>query len=145
MPTAYSSTVLDAPVERVWEKLRDFNGLAGWHPAVADSMIEDGKPADQLGCVRVLTLKDGAEIVERLVAQSDEERSYSYAILSGPFPVTNYRSTLRAKPVTDTGQTFVEWFSSFDCEAGQADQARGIFEGAVYKGGLDALKVHFGG
>lgn len=145
MPTAYSSTVLAAPADQVWERLRDFNGLAAWHPAVADSMIEDGRPADQVGCVRVLTLKDGAEIVECLLALSDEERSCSYAILSGPFPVTGYRSTLRVRPVTDSGHAFVEWFSSFDCEPGRAEEARGIFEQAVYKGGLDALKAQLGG
>lgn len=145
MPNAYSSTVLAAPAERVWEMLRDFNGLAGWHPAVSESMIEDGRPADQLGCVRVLTLGDGAKIVERLVALSEEDRSYSYAILSGPFPVTNYRSTLRVRPVTDTGHAFVEWLSSFDCEPDRAEEARGIFENAVYKGGLDALKKRLGG
>ena len=28
------STVIDAPVERVWQLLRDFNGHDAWHPAV---------------------------------------------------------------------------------------------------------------
>ncbi len=38
------STILEAPVEAVWEVLRDFNGHDQWHPAVADSHIERGQP-----------------------------------------------------------------------------------------------------
>ena len=26
------SSVIDAPVEQVWARIRDFNGLPGWHP-----------------------------------------------------------------------------------------------------------------
>ena len=31
------STVIDAPNDRVWAVLRDFNGHDRWHPAVATS------------------------------------------------------------------------------------------------------------
>ena len=46
------STVIDAPTDRVWALLRDFNGHDRWHPAVAKSAIERGQSADKLGCVR---------------------------------------------------------------------------------------------
>ena len=46
------STVIDAPIERVWEVLRDFNSHDRWHPAVASSHIEHDEPSDQVGCVR---------------------------------------------------------------------------------------------
>ena len=51
------SAVIDAPIERVWEVLRDFNSHTAWHPAVGESSIENGEPSDQVGCVRNFTLQ----------------------------------------------------------------------------------------
>ena len=42
------SAVIDAPIERVWEVLRDFNSHDRWHPAVAESHIENGEASDQV-------------------------------------------------------------------------------------------------
>ena len=50
------SAVIDAPIERVWDVLRDFNSHTAWHPVVAESEIEGGEPSDQVGCVRRFTL-----------------------------------------------------------------------------------------
>ena len=63
------STVIDAPIERVWAVLRDFNSHAQWHPAIADSRIEDGRRPDEVGCVRAFRLKDGGALREKLLAQ----------------------------------------------------------------------------
>ena len=40
--TVYISAIIHAPLEQVWPMFRDFNGLAGWHPGVAVSRLEDG-------------------------------------------------------------------------------------------------------
>ena len=37
------STIIDAPTDRVWALLRDFNGHDRWHPAVAKSAIEPAR------------------------------------------------------------------------------------------------------
>src|SRR5690606_28242645 len=46
MAKAYASTIVDAPVEAVWDIVRDFNGLPDWIPGVATSEIEDGLDSD---------------------------------------------------------------------------------------------------
>ena len=56
------STILPAPVEAVWDILRDFNGHDQWHPIVASSQIERRLDADRVGCVRKFKLQDGAEL-----------------------------------------------------------------------------------
>jgi len=61
------SAVIDAPIERVWSVLRDFNSHTAWHPVVADSHIERSEPSDQVGCVRNFTLQDGNHIREQLL------------------------------------------------------------------------------
>jgi Polyketide cyclase / dehydrase and lipid transport len=52
-------TNLDAPVDRTWAGLRDFNGHDRWHPLVQTSVIERGEPAERIGCVRRFVLADG--------------------------------------------------------------------------------------
>ena len=52
MARVYVSSVIDAPAAKVWARVRDFNGLPGWHPAIAESRIENGEPSDKVGCVR---------------------------------------------------------------------------------------------
>ena len=69
------STVIDAPIERVWAVLRDFNSHDRWHDVVAESRIEGGERGDQVGCVRSFTLNDGNRIREQLLALSDSEHT----------------------------------------------------------------------
>lgn len=145
MPKAYASTVLNAPASTVWAAIRDFNGLPGWVAAIADSMIEDGKASDQVGCVRSMHLQDGGHIRERLISCSDVDRHYSYNFETTPFDVLNYHATLRVTPVTDGDRSFVEWWTTFDCPPEKIDEWVATFAGAVFMGGLNALKERFGG
>ena len=48
MARVYVSSVIDAPAAKVWERVRDFNGLPRWHPRIRDSRIENGEPADRV-------------------------------------------------------------------------------------------------
>ncbi len=113
MASSYASTVIGAPADEVWARIRDFNGLATWHSGlVAQSEIEDGKAGDQVGGVRSFTLTDGTHIREQLLAHSDLERSYTYNFEKTPFDVDNYCATIRVTPVTDGGGSFVEWWTT---------------------------------
>ena len=66
MARVYVSTVVNARNDRVWARVRDFNGLPNWHPAIAESRIEGGEPADKIGCVRDFRLRNGDRIREKL-------------------------------------------------------------------------------
>jgi hypothetical protein len=146
MARAHASSVINAPIEKVWERIRDFNGLPAWHPGIAKSEIEGGKPSDQVGCVRVLTLKDGGVVRERLLEMSDLGHHYSYAILESPLPVANYRATLRLRRVSDGNRTYGEWSVTFDPDPPDKQAfAEDLIGNGVFQGGFDALKKHFGG
>ena len=145
MARVFASSVIPAPVEEVWALVRDFDALPAWHPAVADSRIEDGGSGDRVGCVRVLRLSDGGTIRERLLALSDRKRLCTSSILGSPLPLQNHVATLRLRPVTDRGHTFAEWTAEFDCAPeDEAALAHGI-GGTLFQGGFDALKERFGG
>ena len=144
MARAYTSTVIDAPADEVWEYLRDFNGLPKWTGGlIATSEIEDGKTGDQVGAVRSFTLPDGTHFRERLLSHSDAQRAYSYNFEKTPFDVDNYHATLVVKPITDGGGSFVEWWTTFDCDREQIDHWQGFFANEIFLGALNAVKEHF--
>jgi hypothetical protein len=145
MARVYVSSVINAPAAKVWARVRDFNGLPNWHPAIADSRIENGEPADKVGCIRNFTLRTGDKLREQLLGLSDYDMVCTYAILDSPMPLTDYVATLRLTPITDEERTFIEWSADFDCAPDKEnDLVTGIGTN-VFQGGFDALKRAFGG
>jgi hypothetical protein len=139
----YTSSVIDASADSVWARVRDFNGLPGWHPGIADSRIENSEPSDKVGCIRHFHTRDGGMIRERLLALSDYEYSCTYAILDSPMGVDNYVATLKLTPVTDGERTFAEWTAEFDCAEGREAELTQLIGHGVFQAGFDALKRHF--
>lgn len=144
MPRPYASAFVPAGADDVWRVVRDFNGLPGWHPAIADSELTSGAAAE-VGAVRRLTLADGGVVVERLVTLDDADRSYTYEILESPFAVRRYVSTVRVAPVTDSGHAFVEWWSEYDADGADEDELSALFAEGVYAAGIAGLRERFGG
>ena len=143
MPTIKVSSVIDAPIGKVWERIRDFNGLPSWHPRMVESQIEDGKAATEIGCVRNFKVASGATVREKLLAFSDDEYLTTYSIIGHPAPISNHTATLKLERVTDGDRTFAVWTSQFDAPEEKADEiARGMADN-VFQGGFEALKSHF--
>jgi hypothetical protein len=145
MARVYVSSVLSAPAAKVWARVRDFNGLPNWHPAIAESRIENGDPADKVGCIRNFSLRNGDRLREQLLGLSDYDMFCTYSILDSPMPLTNYVATLRLTPVTDQDRTFIEWSADFDCAPDKEQDLVSGIGGGVFQGGFDALKRAFGG
>jgi len=140
MVQVYVSSVIDAPADAVWSRIRDFNALPQWHPGIADSRIENGEAPDKVGCVRNFHTNDGGLIRERLLALSDYDYSCTYAILESPMGVDNYTATLKLTPVTDGARSFAEWSAEFDCAPGRERELSETIGAGVFQGGFDALK-----
>jgi hypothetical protein len=142
MVKVVKSTIIDAPVETVWEVLRDFNGHDSWHPAVADSRIDRGWPSDRVGCVRRFHLVDGSELREQLLTLSDADMAFSYCLLETPVPLLNYVAHVRLAPVTDDDTTFWRWESRFDTPPGRERELGEMVAENIYQGGFDAIRAH---
>ncbi|MGB3583404.1 MAG: SRPBCC family protein [Roseiarcus sp.] len=143
MAKVYSSAVIPAPASAVWTIVRDFNALPKWTPFVVESRIEQNRPADQIGCIRNFSLKDGGRIRERLLALSDYEMSFEYSILESPMGVENYIATFRLIPITDVDHTFAEWTAEFDAAPEKEDGLVHSIGINVFAAGLSALKARF--
>ena len=131
------STIIDAPIERVWAVLRDFNSHLDWHPIIADSWIEGGEAPDQVGCVRAFRLKDGNELREQLLALDDRHHISTYCILDATIPLQRYVATVQLKPVTDGDRTFWHWQSTFATPPGRERELADAVGNGVYEAGFD--------
>jgi NADPH:quinone reductase len=136
------STVIDAPIERVWAVLRAFNSHEDWHDVVASSAIERDEPDDRVGCVRSFTLKDGHAIREQLLSLNDREFKSSYCIVESTVPLQRYVAHISLKPVTDGQRTFWHWESSFATPPGQEAALSQMVAQGVYEAGFDNLRRH---
>jgi hypothetical protein len=145
MAKSYYSTVIDHPADRVWAVARDFNGLATWFSAaISLSDIEDGKTGETVGCVRNFLFGE-TRIREHLLAMDDIERSYTYEFYEPrPFPVLDYKATLRVTPITDGDTALVEWWVTFDCESSELAQWETFFAAEVFRPALEGLRQYMG-
>ena len=144
MPKVHVSTVINAPIERVWRTVSDFNGLPAWLPGMKDSTIEGGKSPTVVGAVRCLSMAGTSDkLRERLEVFSPENYQVTYAVLEGPLPVKNVVTTMRLRPITDMYGTLGEWSSQFETDAGKEEE--GVqFLSRVFTSGFRGLKRHLG-
>jgi len=136
------STVIDAPIDRVWRVLRDFNSHDQWHDVVETSRIEANEASSQVGCVRSFALKDGNRIREQLLTLDDREHKSTYCIVEATAPLQRYVATVTLKPVTDGNRTFWHWESSFATPLGRERELREMVARDVYEAGFANLRRH---
>jgi mxaD protein len=139
------SITIDAPADKVWAAVKSFDALNTWHPAVDTDQIVSGTN-DTVGAVRLLTLKGGGTIKEKLLAFDDTGHRFRYAIVEGVLPVSHYTSNV---VVTALGndKTLVTWSGKFkrknvgdDPADTENDKAATDAISGVYQSGLDNLK-----
>ena len=144
MPKVLVSTVINAPIERVWKTVADFNGLPAWMPGMKDSTIEDGKKPTEIGAVRKLGMAGSKDILrERLEELDAGNHVITYSVLAGPLPVKNIRTSMHLRPITDSYGTLGEWSTQFDTEPGKEEEGQ-QFMARVFGAGFRALKKHLG-
>ena len=139
--TVVRSTVIAAPIATVWAVLRDFNGHAQWHPAVAESEIEEGQPADAIGAVRLFRLVDGSVLREQLLALNDRDHTFSYCLLEAPLPLHGYVATVALRPVTAGGGTYWRWQSRFEPPVAEAERLMRLVGDDIYVAGFEAVRA----
>lgn len=144
MPKVHVSTVINAPIERVWRTVADYNGLPAWMPGMKDSVIEDNKKPTEVGAVRKLGMSGSKDILrERLEVFDVANHTVTYSVLQGPLPVKNIRTTIHLRPITDSYGTLGEWSTQFDTEPGKEEEGQ-QFMARVFSAGFRSMKKHLG-
>ncbi|WP_283190679.1 SRPBCC family protein [Pseudomonas sp. PMCC200344] len=110
------SAVLDGDAAHVWSVLKKFGEIHKWHPSIVESSIEDNQPDGLVGCIRKLTLADGAVVRERLLSVDDRNLTLCYRFEEAPLPLDNYVATVKLASLTGQSKTFINWSASFDLQ-----------------------------
>ncbi len=131
------SVDIAAAPETVWKTIGGFCGIGDWHPVIEKCALSKKGNKD----VRTLSLKGGGTIVEEEEARSDKKMDYTYTILEGPLPVTDYHSTIMVAKAGNGSK--VTWKGTFKAKGAPDDKAKEAIAG-VYEAGLKGIadKAH---
>ncbi len=116
MPMVEFSAVLDSDAGHAWGVLKKFGEISKWHPSIVESSIEDNQPDGLVGCIRKLTLADGAIVRERLMSMDDLNLTLSYCFEQAPLPLDNYVATVKLVALTGQSKTSIKWSAGFDLQ-----------------------------
>ncbi|NRB37225.1 MAG: SRPBCC family protein [Pseudomonadales bacterium] len=121
------SRIFDHPAKIVWKKFGKFCAIQKWQSLVDTCDVYENKR----GIHRTIVMKDGGVFVERLQEYSDSRRQFSYNILSGPVPISDYVATLHYQNIGHR-QTELTWTANFsvaeDTETAVIEDLTALFE-----------------
>jgi hypothetical protein len=127
---------MDAERTRLWNQFGGWCAIKDWHPVVTG--CEESTEGDAK--FRVLTLKDGGKIKEKLL--DVKPNFYRYEIIESPLPVKNYQAQFALTPDDDDEDEInFAWSAVFDPADGKTDkEAHDAIDG-IFKAGLDNIKA----
>lgn len=141
------SITINAPVDAVWDVIKQFDAIASWHPDVKASS-GDGKNASD--GIRTITLQNDGQLIESLDYYSDKDHEYNYRLKTEnvtAIPVSSYTTNLQVKAGDDAKTSVVTFKSRFyRGDTGNAppesqnDAAAVKAMEAFFKNGLAGLK-----
>jgi hypothetical protein len=138
-PNTQLQTVADAvdllaPPDKVWSLIGAFGST--WHPLIAKIKLT----GTGIGQLRTIETIDGKQMIERLEASDNSQRSYRYTMISG-IQAVDYTGTLEVKQ-KGSGSS-VEWNVQYWAD-GQPDIIVKTIVSTLLKTGLENLQSRFG-
>jgi len=140
--TVEASRIINAPLDHLWAEVANFNNVAAWHPDVTESQLQEeseGTTCSKPGDVRVLKLRNGNVLRERLVAIDSRAHRYEYSVLDGQLPLKNHISSLSMQAI-DAVHTEVTWNAFFEPVGAPADVLANGVRSSVLELGLQGLE-----
>lgn len=110
----YNSIVVDAPIDVVWNRIKDFHDFS-WAPTLIKKTENVGtKDGTTVGAKRLLN----GQFLDTMIAYNPTDHRINYSIDSAPSPISNkeisnYVGDLHLLPITSEGKTYVEWTGSW--------------------------------
>ncbi|WP_071690782.1 SRPBCC family protein [Nioella sediminis] len=141
MIRASRAIAIAAPVDTVWQALRDLGGLSAWHPAVARCEML-GTPPDRVGALRRVQTRDGLSMDEELVAMREHEHRIEIRARAMPFAVTEVWQALCVFGVVEGGGSLLLWEMRADAVAKSRAAVRDWFADGYMPAGLRGFARH---
>ncbi|KZB67317.1 hypothetical protein AUP42_13310 [Thalassospira lucentensis] len=143
MTEVIASGIIDADPETVWAGLRDFSGPARWVRNIATSEIEGNQAGDQVSAIRRLVFDNGNELRERLIALSDHDRYFRYAVLpTEKLPISDYNGKVQVIPVVEGNRSLVHWCGNFSVSEAEQDEVCAWVRG-IYQRDIEDMQAYF--
>lgn len=133
MTTVNVTKTINIPAQTAWNKLASFSGIEHFSP-IERSIVE----GTGVGAKRSCFLPENVEIKEELTKLDIESMSFEYVILSGPFPITNYVSTVKVSSKGNESSE-ISWTANFIVGDAPEDEMKGLFSG-FYNAIIDGLE-----
>lgn len=133
-PAVVVEHVFDHDIDTAWRRLGRFGGICEWQSLVASCHIEERHD----GIYRVVAMHDGTAFTERLESYSHADRYFSYSILSGPLPVTDYVTRLCFSPV-GTERSRLVWMTWYAVPSGGNPTAIARSLEALFRNGIAGM------
>lgn len=137
------TVALGSPADAVWQVTGSFAGLADWHPWVESSVLEPAAGGVGRRVVNVGGSAGRRALTERLVHFDAGKREYSYTIIEGPAPFTNYVGSFQVVP-DGPGRSVFKFSCRFEAAAGRTDEEAAERIRTFYAAGLANLPRMFG-
>ncbi len=131
--------IIKGPAERIWETIRDFDGIDKYLPAVASCTVE----GSGVGATRTCVMQDGLELHERLESLDEKRRTLTYVITKSnrPMPFEDYIGEIAVRYV-GASETQVEWSSTFKAKGAPEAEIAKMHE-SLYSQAIEGLeKLH---
>lgn len=114
MPLVRASRVIDAPIGRVWDAIRDFSTHSAWIEHSPKITLKGGDGLT-VGVKRRVTYADGSYFDEVLTGIDDRTWTQEYDVVGElPLPVYNVVGAMQLYPITMNASTLVERRLSYD-------------------------------
>ena len=124
---------LEAPIERVWQAVRNFGDVRAWAPEAKVLGVE----GEGEGAVRRIDTPGGV-FVERCEAHDDGGHCFSYRILESPAPFRDYVAVVKLSAL-GKDRCAIEWSCEFRADGPSAESLRGVVENTYRQGFIAAL------
>ena len=139
--SCFNSTIIHAPIDKVWAKINNFHDMNWAKPVVTSCQIVGNVASANPGAKRILN----EAFHETLTAMDTDKHRFTYTIDQGPPPlssdnISSYIGTVTLQPITANNHTFIGWQSDFQAKD---DAAVGDFCNPLYTALLAALRESF--
>lgn len=137
MPEVVEEAELAAGIDDVWKLVGDFGGMVR---ALGAPVEVEG---EGIGQTRNISMGD-SPTVERLEERDENAKRLVYSIVSAPFPLVGYRSTMQLRALA-ADRTQLRWSGTFAAGPGATDEEVCALVQAIYQGGIAGLQAQFPG
>lgn len=120
---------MSVPSDRAWDAIAKIGRLEVWFPTIASCRVEGA----DIGSHRVMTLKRGGDIIDRIVNIDRVKRRLTYHRVRSPFPVTSYTGTVEVFESFDSS-AIVVWTVDFESDAKDSSEVASVLQSGIGAG-----------